>query len=127
MDFVASVNRFEQEVICKGVEVEKFIKKSHVPVKSCKLSLTPFGFEMGVFVDTEAILTVDYYGYLKKSRGFLEKFADKNKDDVIWSPIVHFASIKIEDIVQMTIDMSVIATFPLLKNEILIRRGFKAR
>lgn len=133
MDFQMHLEEFEREVIVRGAEHSKlpmFSKKAAVSIKNCKLHNTPFGDSIGALVDTNVILTVDYYGHLKKSRGFYDYFSNKNLTEkkqlrVIESIIVYFASIGIEDVAEITEDVHIIAGFPKLKNEILIRRGFR--
>jgi len=123
-DFKTTLEEFEHEVVCRGISVGRFTKKCNVPTKHCKLSKTSFSTDMGKFVNTDEVLTVDYYGYLKKSKGFKEEFPEKG---IVWSSVVHFAAIRIEDVASITTNANIIAAFPKLKNEILIRRGFKKR
>lgn len=119
------IEEFEREVIIKGLENGGLnsLRKQQVPVDRCKLSRT-FGKCIGSVVDTDLILTVDYYGYLKKSRGFY-KAAENVDDKTIRSNLIHFASIKIEDITNVTQNVDVIVGFAKLKNQILIERGFR--
>ena len=128
MDFQNILNRFEKEIIVKAVlsEDKAFTKICSVSTKDSKL--IDFGLMIGLVIDTDLILTIDYYGYLKKAKGFIDKL---NKSDeklkTIDSFLVHFASIKMEDIISVTNDIDLIANFPKLKTEILIKRGFKKR
>ena len=101
-------------------------------MKDCRLHKTPFGEDIGWLIDTDLILTIDYYGHLKKSRGFYDYYACKNLIEkqqikLIESAVVFFASIRIEDVAAVTKEVSIVASFPFLKNEILIRRGFRKR
>ena len=135
MDFKQDLYRFEKEVIVKGVFEKKlpmFSKKAAVSVKDCRLHKTPFGEDIGWLIDTDLILTIDYYGHLKKSRGFYDYYSCKNLIEkqqikLIESAVVFFASIRIEDVAAVTNEVGIIAGFPFIKNEILIRRGFRKR
>jgi hypothetical protein len=127
-DLLKMVDHFEEQVIVNGVKSGRWDKTVDVPIKNCRLAATDFGKSMGLVVSTDLVLVVDYYGYLKKSKGFLNDVETLRKGDhdskMYGSRIVYFASITIEDIAAICTNINVIASFPKLKNEILVKRGF---
>jgi len=126
-DFSNLLSKFEERVIVSGASngtLKHLVKTADVPVSGCKLYKSGFGVYMGHIVDTDLILTIDYYGYLKRSRGFIS-FAEGKNSKTLKSKIIYFASIKIEDVVKATEDAEVIVAFPKLKDKILIKRGFR--
>lgn len=130
-EFHMFLDRFEREVIVNGIEKKKykpFIKVCSTSISQGKLFDTDFGRSIGESINTDMILTIDYYGYLKKSKGFLDYI--KNLDThvkKIDSHMIYFASIKIEDIVRVVDEIDLIASFPKLKDQILTHRGFKKK
>jgi len=121
------VDDFEKNIIVEGIVQRRFCKRTKIPIRNCKLANHEFGKRLGDIIDTDIILVIDYYGYLKRSKGFIHKVKseDKSYSKELKSYIVHFASIKMEDIAAMTSNIAVMLDFPRLKNEILILRGFK--
>ncbi len=118
---------FEKNIIIAGVE--KGLVPSNevmVPVKDGKLDGTPFGKFLGNRFEHEEVLVIDYYGLIKKSAGFIDKynsFADEVEVRRLKAHIVHFASIKIEDIVNLDKDLAI--DFPGFKKYLVALRGFK--
>jgi len=126
--FKKLLSDFESNIIINGIIKKRFITKTLIPTKNCKLSNHDFGKKLGMVIDTDIILVIDYYGYLKKSKGFINKLKTRKlylKE--LESYLVYFASVKMEDIAFMTSNVSVMIDFPRLKNEILIFRGFRKR
>jgi len=122
------VDDFEKNIIVGGVLDKRFTKKADVSTKRNKLLSHDFGKIIGDVVDTKLVLAIDYYGYIKKSEGFLNKLNSMNpKPKGMRSYLIYFASIKMEDVVARTNDVRVMLDFPRLKNEILILRGFRRR
>jgi len=123
------IDDFEKDIIVGGIAKKVFTKRADVPTKRGKLSYQEFGKTLGNVIDTRLVLAIDYYGHIKKSLGFLEKMkscgnplpAEMN------SYLVHFASVKMEDVAAMTDDVRIMINFPRLKNEVLILRGFRRR
>jgi len=119
---------FEKNIIVEGINRKRFVRKAVIPIKHCKLFYQTFGKIIGNTIDTKMILVIDYYGYIKKSKGFLEEINSgkyrKTPSD-LRSHIIHFASIKMEDVAAMTSDVSAQIDFPRLKDQILILRGFR--
>lgn len=120
---------FEKNIVVEGIRRKRFSKKKTVSTKNCKLSNQDFGKTIGDLIDTDLILVIDYYGYFKRSRGFIDKMKEGGHPYPLEldSLIVHFPSIRMEDIAAMTDDVGVMLDFPRLKNEILILRGFRKR
>jgi len=117
---------FEKNIVMAGIE-NKLIeaKDVMVPVKDGRLDITPFGKFLSNWFDYNSVVVIDYYGLLKKSKGFLDKCASYDDVEIrrLRSPIVHFASIKIEDIVNLDPDLAV--DFVGFKKYLVALRGFK--
>lgn len=124
------VEVFENQVIIKGLEMGVFERSFDISIRDDKLTRTHFGASMGGSIDTDQILVIDYYGYSKKSTGFIELAKRRKEVDeevkMLESNVVFFASIKIEHIVKINrADPHLLVLFTKLKDEILVRRGFK--
>ena len=124
--FKKMVYAFEQKIVVEGFVRERFSQIRTIPRKEGKLSNQSFGKMMGEFIDTQRLITLDYYGFFKRSKGLLNLIKKEDAKQVK-SFFISFASIKMEDIIFLTNDVSVIMNFPSLKNEILIHRGFIKR
>lgn len=126
-EFQKTLDLFEREVIIRGVGGGHLGREEMVPVRNGKLSKQPFGKLVGLEVESETSLAVDYYGHLKKSSGFFRDVKDATPTDtqarMMRSTVVHFASIKVEDVVLLAPEL--VPVFPILKHELLRRRGFK--
>ena len=117
---------FEKNVIIKGVESGLFKdNKIMVPVKNGGLDSTQFGKFLKNQLDYDGILVIDYYGLLKKSSGFTKKHTGLKDMEIkrLKANVVHFASIKIEDIAKL--DKSLMVDFPGFKKYLVDLRGFK--
>jgi len=122
--FKSYLDLFELRVVCHGVVKEVFGKKEMVATRNGKLARTPFGRLIGSQLEFVNPLAIDYYGHLKKSTGFFDMLTEVDSQvRMIECDVVHFASIKIEDIVE--IDPGMVAKFPVFKKQMLKRRGFK--
>lgn len=117
---------FEENVIVKGVE-SGLLKdnKIMVPIKDGGLDSTQFGRFIGNQFDYDEILVIDYYGLLKKSKGFVDKYTSFKDLEVkrLKSNVIHFASVKIEDIARL--DKSLMVDFPGFKKYIVDLRRFR--
>ena len=92
---------FERNIIIAGIENGTLkVNEVMVAIKDGKLDITPFGKFLGNRFVYDKVLVIDYYGLLKKSKGFLDKCNTYTDVEIrrLKSPIIHFASIKIEDI-----------------------------
>lgn len=123
--FQELVLNFEKNIIVEGIKRKRFSRKKKIPTKNCKLSNRDFGKQVGHTIDTDIVLVIDYYGYLKRSRGFFQRVKKDPSLKEVRSYIIYFASIKMEDVSAMTSSVAVMLDFPRLKNEILILRGFR--
>jgi hypothetical protein len=126
-DFKNVLLKFENDVIIRGVQGGKIGREEMVPVRNGKLSKQRFGKLVGLEIDCSVSLAVDYYGHLKKSAGFFRDVQDATPKGtqarMMKSTVVHFASIKVEDVVELAPDL--VPVFPILKRELLKLRGFK--
>jgi len=108
---------FENNIIIKGVE-NKILKpnKAMIPVKNGKLDSSEFGRFLGNKFEYNKPLAIDYYGLLKKSTGFDEACCKYCEVEIIRmkTDIIHFASIKIEDMSEL--DKDLIVDFPAFKS-----------
>lgn len=120
------LNLFEKNIVIAGVDsgVLKLGSQVMVPVKDGRLDNTEFGKFIGNSFDYAPVLVIDYYGLLKKSAGFKSK--EESYQDVevkrLKSNVIYFASIKIEDIVNL--DKSLAVDFPGFKKYLVDLRGF---
>lgn len=120
------LRRFENDIVIAGVKKEVIIPKiSRVPIGNGKLNNTEFGEFLGSNFEYDSKLVIDYYGLLKKSTGFNERWKVLEKEvDVkrLASPVVYFASIKIEHIVEL--DESLAVDFVGFKKYLVHLRQF---
>lgn len=119
------IGLFEENIILSGIE-EGILKTNEVmvPVKNGKLDNSNFGKFLGNRFIYNRVMVIDYYGLLKKSGAFIDKYKSYTEVEVkrLKSGIIHFASIKIEDITNL--DKSLAVDFPAFKNYLVHLRGF---
>jgi hypothetical protein len=131
LNFVKYQRLFESEVISKGVTSGVIGKSALVNVRKGKLAYTKYAEYLGAIVDSETQFVIDYYGYLKWSKGFLKLIRDNEEATKqiksIQSTVVYFASIKIEVIAELTSNQYLRGGFSEFKKEILYWRGFENR
>lgn len=123
--FEGCLYALEQDVIVPAVESGRFGTKKLVPVRDGRLIHSGFGSFLIGQVDANVPLAVDYYGFLRKSAGFADLILSMQGVQVrmIEAMVVHFASIKIEDVAEIA--PTFVQYFPKLKNFLLEIRGFK--
>jgi hypothetical protein len=127
-EFSKIQNAFELQVIAEGIRRGVLGKKAYVPVRGGKL-FQKMSKVLGAVIPDGQSFAVDYYGYLKKSQGLKEDEQEWMKEhpavciSATEALVVHFASIKLETVA--TIDPESVASFHSLKQETLVRRGFK--
>lgn len=126
-----AIQEFEEHVVIRGVSKGVFKRVTDIPIRDGKLARTRFGLAVGTPIDTDFNLVIDYYGYFKKSRGFIAS-ADREQDadeaiKFLQTKIVFFQAIKVEDIVKISEDPGLIVKFTKIKDELLVRRGFKKK
>ena len=80
---------------------------------------------MGVVFDHAEPAAIDYYGFIKKSSGLMAQFANSSDLQVraVRAPIVHFASIKVEDVSDLSPEL--VRDFPGFKKLLVTLREFK--
>ena len=128
MDWKHYIKMFERDVIEKGV-VSGVLGRPHlVPVRMGKLAGTRFGSFVGLRVESNAVFAVDYYGHIKKTDGFykaVERMAREKGVSVklYQAPIVHFASIKIDKMMEITSSPEIIIGFVEFKKMLLKMRA----
>lgn len=130
INFLKYLNKFESEVICVGVKQSIIGKELQVNVREGRLSRTKYADCLGSQVNSDEPFVIDYYGYLKRSRGFVillgeEKEAIRNRQiKSIKTRVVFFASLKIEQIAEITSSQYLKGGFSEFKNEVLHWRNF---
>jgi len=125
-DFTEYLQIFETSVILKGFEEGAFGKQELVSVRNGKLAKTAFGAAVGMYLMTPEVVVIDYYGHFKKSMGFkgyVEKEFYGRQVRMVKVPVIHFASIKIEQVAIIGGDREITALFPDFKQKLLILRG----
>lgn len=127
--FRVQLLKFE-EVVAQGVVKEIIGKSAQVNVREGRFAKTDFARFMGSTIDSDHPFVIDYYGHLKKSRGFLSLVEGKSAQirnrqlKSMATIVVFFASLKIEDIASITSDPTLRGTYVDFKQIILQRRGF---
>lgn len=130
INFLKYLNKFESEVICAGVRKSIIGKELQVNVRDGRLSHTKYARFLGTQINSNDVFVIDYYGYLKRSKGFVdlleeEREAIRNRQiKSIKTRVVFFASLKIEQIAEITSSQYLKGGFSEFKNEVLYWRGF---
>lgn len=128
MKFKEYRDKFELEIIEKGIDLGIFTKEKQVSIVKPRLACTAFAKKMGLVSNSYKLFAIDYYGYLKKSKGFIESFhknrslMKKKQLKSAGAVVIHFAAIKMEDVAKINSDM--LKDFPRFKQIILQHRGF---
>ena len=127
--FEEYLRKFE-EVISQGVARGLVGKSMQVNVREGRFAKTEFARFMGSIIESEVPFVIDFYGHLKRSRGFIALLDSKSSQiqnrqiKSIQTMVVFFASLKIEDISILTTDAQLRGTYSDFKQMILRRRGF---
>lgn len=122
------LTEFEQ-LIATGVSTGLIGKEELVSVYGTRLGKTKFGTLLGFIIDSDINFAIDYYGCIKKSNGLIRQILQDKKDFKpgqlykVFSTVVHFPSIKIEQIAELNSDF--LSSFMQLKKTILQKRGFR--
>jgi len=85
------------------------------------INLMDMAYSMGWEIDSPVIGAIDYYGFIRKTTGLIEKGHTINSR-VLIAPVINFQSIKMSDLVR--VDSRLVTFFPEYKNVILTLRGF---
>lgn len=103
------LTKFEQQVMIPLYEAESLsIKSEPVPLFPGKLQGGEFGKMVGIDFKYDRVLCFDYYGLFKLSSTIIECKKDlvlAQKKTVIFSPVIHFSSVKIEHIEEYSKDL----------------------
>lgn len=122
-------SEFERRVIVAAVTQGELGVSRDVSVQPGKLDEDEFGKKMGDALDTELLCVLDYYGYMKKSRGFQIRVLTAKRALRDWpiraleAPVVHFAGVRLELVAELAPDL--VRGFVRFKRRILDLRGFK--
>ena len=126
--FTRYLARFES-MVGKGVEQGLLGRVMPVNVHEGKLHYTRYARFMGNCVEHEIPFAIDYYGYYKKSYGFI-RYLQEVQEELVGKQIktldailVIFNSIRVEDIQALSEDEYLLWGFTEFKNIILDRRG----
>jgi hypothetical protein len=133
LNFSKYLNRFETEVVCKGVTQGIIGKVMLVNVREGKFAYTRYARFLGDQINSEVPFIIDYYGYSKRSKGFIKLI--EHKEDLIrnrqiksiQTKVVFFASIKMEEVAELTSSQYLKSVFSEFKKMILHWRGFEKR
>lgn len=131
VNFKKYLSLFEKEVIMRGVKHGKFGKSTLISVRDGKLSRGSFGKDVGRLMDTPLVIAVDYYGLVKKSKGLVARIRREAEElrgrqlKMVSAPVVHFASVHIEDVAELTVNPYLIGKFVEFKKLMIRKRGFK--
>lgn len=122
------LDKFEREIIERGVLGGVFTNIRSIPTKAGKLATLPFGVVIGSVINLKTELVVDYYGHQKKSTGFFERACKiQNETGVFPAAIdvvtVHFESVKDKHFhLLFPEDPAFLGHFFFIKQEIIRRR-----
>jgi hypothetical protein len=132
VNFLDYLNKFER-VIAVGVTQNIIGKDVLVNVREGKFACSKYARCLGDRVNSEVPFVIDYYGYLKRSKGFITLI--RGKEEAIRNRqiksvqvrVVYFASLKIEEIAEVTTSQYLRSGFSEFKKTILHWRGFEKR
>jgi len=125
LDLIQYREDFENKVIVASIGNNEIFKKRQVPAKKGRLFKSEFADFVGYTLEHKDIFAIDYYGFFKKSSGFIDKMTSF-KDVEIKSmnvPVAHFASIKVELLSDIAPEL--VVNFSAFKRHLLDIRGFK--
>ena len=131
INFKKYLSKFERVVIVGGFDQGILGVSQFVSVKNSPINSSTFARKMGKLLACDGVLALDYYGYFKKSRGFFEKMKSEKSSlegrqlKMMQSSVIHFNSIKMEDLVRLTDDSYLLSNFAEFKTKVLEKRGFK--
>lgn len=129
INFKKFLSQFEKSVI-DGINKGYFDGVKLISVKNSPINSSNFARGMGRVIMHDAVMALDYYGYYKKSRGFFDRVKEERRTlggrqlKMINCVVVHFNSIKLEDLASITDNVYVISNFAEFKKRVLFKRGF---
>lgn len=130
INFLKYLNKFELEVICSGVKQNIIGKDLQVNTREGRLACTKYARFLGLRVNSDVPFVIDYYGYLKRSNGFINLLREEKEAIInrqiksIKTRVVFFAALKIEEIAEITSSQYLKGGFSEFKDHILYWRGF---
>lgn len=122
MKFSQYMTLFEERVL-----IRMRGKQELVPARPGRLARSGFGRKVGCFFESDRPVVINYYGHFKKSVSFVEvegQVRDQYGGQIrmISGEVVHFASVRIEDVARLAPDL--VKWFPHFKTKVLKLRGF---
>lgn len=119
----------EEKILIPGIFKGVFEVEIKIPTKPQKLLFSEFGEFVQPYVDDERIFVIDYYGFLKKSLGFIQTVGAlaENGFDIksIKTPIAYFSGVKIEHLSANAPELLIL--FSTFKAHLVRLRKFPAR
>lgn len=131
INFVKYLRKFENEIILEGVKQGTIGANRLITCRPVPFDSSRFAREMGRYLPFEEPIVLDYYGYYKKSKGFIEALklvsngSAERQVKSITCMTVHFASLKIEEISQITTNSHLLSRYVDFKKMVLSKRGFR--
>lgn len=128
--FQKYIKDFEDVVIETGVAINSLGVFTLIPIRPGKLLTTVFGRSIGSVSASFFSFAIDYYGFIKPSRGLIEDYEMRKQQlhgrqlRKIGGLLVHFASLKIEEVDRLS-NSNLTAGFPKFKKTLIEMRGFK--
>jgi len=128
MDWFESYKIAFEDAVRKGVENGVLGDDKPVPAHFGKLHKRKICKVMGLEIDTEVIMAIDYYGYMKKSRGFnsqVKEVMDNFKGSqvkLLDAKVVHFNSVRLEVLAKLAPEL--VTDFGDFKKAVLDAREF---
>lgn len=116
------IESFERAVIL-GVRQKLWGSEQSISTRPGKLSIGPMGKILGTEIDTDMVLAIDYYGYVKKSRGLLKTLLSNGRPRFVATPVVFFNGIKLEVLARVSPEL--VLDFVEFKSAVLDIRGFR--
>lgn len=130
LNFHDYLERFEV-MIHDAVLAGQLGKMELVSVRPPRLESAYFGRVMYSSMDFDEPFAINYYGLIKRSRGFLDQLNEacyelRGKQlKMMETTVVHFASVKMEDLNYLTANEQTIGHFPQFKAMVLGHRNFR--
>jgi len=127
MNFETYKVDFEAAIV-GGVADGLLGKIKSVPVHHGKLHKRRIAQVMGDEMDTDLLIAIDYYGYMKRSRGFknyVKEVMEKYKGSQVKlasATVVHFNSVRLEILAKIATNL--VADFGDFKKAVLDAREF---
>jgi hypothetical protein len=127
-NFQQYIENFERRVALLGILSYGLGNMSKIPIRPGKLDDSPISHFLGKQIQTQYLFAIEYYGYLKKSKGFYDyvsqeaRFLSDGGCLRITAPVVHFGAIKSKVVADLAPDL--MREFHEFKSVLLEKRGF---